>query len=139
MTTNQNTEGMRWLRQSDRDLEDAKYLMEGKRYNLVCFMSQQAGEKAVKAYLYQKGAEDVWGQSLADLCEDAKLFDMMFDVLKSVAVLLDKYYILTRYPESLPGGIPSEVFDEVDAQRSLQVAQEVIGFVRERMMEESTT
>ncbi len=136
MTTNQNTEGMRWLRQADRDMEDANYLLEGKRYNLVCFMSHQAGEKAVKAYLYHKGAEDVWGQSLADLCEDAKLFDMMFDVLKSVAVLLDKHYTLTRYPEALPGGIPSEVFEELDAQRALQVAQEVITFVKERMVDE---
>ena len=133
MTTNQNAEGHRWLLQADRDMEDAKFLSEGKRHNLSCFMAQQAGEKAVKAYLYYKGAEDVWGVSLSDLCEDAKMFDMMFDVLKSVAVLLDKHYTVTRYPNALPGGIPSDVYDENDSQRALLVAEEVIKFVKERV------
>ena len=68
--------------QAERDMEDAKYLRDGSRYNLACFMGQQAGEKAVKAYLYHQGAEDVWGHSLADLCEDAKIISMMFDVIK---------------------------------------------------------
>ena len=124
------------MKQAERDLEDAKFLQEGKRYNLACFMSQQAGEKAVKAYLYQRGAEDVWGHSLADLCEDAKLMNMMFDIIKSLAILLDKYHDLTRYPNFLPGGIPAETYDEVDAERAIYVAEEVISFVKVQMVEE---
>jgi len=120
-------------RQAERDLEDARFLREGERHNLACFMGQQAGEKAVKAYLYHQGAEDVWGYSLADLCEDAKLFDMMFDVVKDEARQLDKYYEITRYPHYLPSGIPSEAFDRVDADRAIYLAQEVVGFVRERI------
>ena len=45
------------------------------------------GEKILTAYLYGKGAEDVWGHSLADLCEDATNFDTTFEMIKSVAVL----------------------------------------------------
>ena len=70
------SEGARWLRQAEQDLDDARYLKEGGRHNLACFMGQQAAEKAIKAYLYHKRVEDVWGHSLLDLCEDAKLFDM---------------------------------------------------------------
>ena len=99
-------------------------------------MGQQAAEKAVKGYLYGKGAEEVWSHSLADLCEDAKLFDMMFDVLKSHAVLLDKYYSLTRYPNYLPGGIPADIFDEPEASRAIELAQETLDFVKERVGEE---
>ena len=124
------------MRQAERDLEDGRFLQEGKRYNLACFVSQQAGEKALKAYLYHHGAEDVWGHSLADLCEDAKVLNRMFDVIKSLAVLLDKYHDLTRYPHMLPGGIPSEAYDEVDAERAIHIAQEVISFVKVQMVEE---
>jgi len=126
-------EGARWLRQAEQDLEDAEFLREGGRFNLACFMGQQAAEKAVKAFLYHRGAEDVWGHSLIDLCEDAKLFDMMFDVVKSDARQLDKYYEITRYPHHLPGGIPSAAFDRIDSDRAIDLAQEVVGFVRERI------
>ena len=70
----------------------------GCRFNLACFQGQQAAEKAVKAYLYHRGAEDVWGHSLIDLCEDAKLFEMFFDTVKDDARQLDKYHEITRYP-----------------------------------------
>ena len=118
------------MRQAERDLDDSRFLQEGKRYNTACFMAQQAGEKALKAYLYNQGVEDVWGQALADLCEDAKLLNPMFDVIKSLAALLDKYHDLTRYPHLLPGGIPSEAYDEVDAERAIYLAGEVISFVK---------
>ena len=126
-------EAARWFRQSQQDLEDAKFVREGKRFNLACFLGQQAAEKAVKAYLYHRGVEDIWGNSLVDLCEDAKLFDMMFDVIKSEARQLDKYYEITRYPGFLPGGIPSEAFDVDDADRSIDLSGRVLFFVQERI------
>ena len=128
-------EGARWMQQAERDLEDAKFLQAGKRYNMACFLGQQAGEKALKSYLYSQGAEDVWGNSLADLCEDAKLLNAMFEVIKSMAVLLDKYHDLTRYPHLLPGGIPAEAYDEVDAERAIYIGGEVISFVKVQMVD----
>jgi len=127
------TEGARWLRQAEQDLQDAQFTREGERFNLACFLSQQAAEKALKAYLYHRGAEDVWGHSLIDLCEDAKIFEMFFDTVKSEARQLDKYYYITRYPEFLPGGTPSEAFDRVDADRAIELSQVVLEFVRERL------
>jgi HEPN domain-containing protein len=127
------SEGARWLRQAVQDLEDADFSRQGGRFNLACFLGQQAAEKAVKAYLYHRRVEDVWGHSLIDLCEDAKLFDMMFDTIKSVARQLDKYFEMTRYPSYLPGGIPSEAFDIVDADRSIELSQQVVDFVKGRI------
>lgn len=123
------------MQQAEQDLEDARYLQDGKKFNLVCFMGQQAGEKALKAYLYHQGVEDVWGDSLADLCEDAKILNGMFVVIKSTAVLLDKYHDMTRYPHLLPGGTPAEAYDEVDAERAIYIAGEVISFVKVQMAE----
>ena len=127
------TESARWLRQARQDLEDADFTREGGRFNLACFLGQQAAEKAVKGYLYYRGAENIWGHSLIDLCEDAKLFDLFFDVIKSEARQLDKYFEITRYPGYLPGGIPSEAFDRIDADRSIDLAQQVVAFVEERI------
>ena len=126
-------EGLRWLNQSRQDLEDANFNRDGAKFNVSCFLCQQAAEKAVKAYLYYRGAEDVWGNSLIDLCEDAKLFDMFFDTIKSEARQLDKYYYITRYPEFLPGGIASEAFQQEDADRAIELSQIVVEFVGERV------
>ena len=133
MKPDPKAEGQRWLAQAERDLADAGFLHEGGRHNLTCFLGHQAGEKAVKAFLYQQGAEDVWGHSLADLCEDAKVFNGIFEAIKSLAVLLDKYHDLTRYPHLLPGGIPSDAYDEVDGERAMYIAGEVIAFVKVQM------
>ena len=34
--------------------------------------------------------------------------DPSFDLVKSVAGLLDKHYLGARYPSALPGGVPAE-------------------------------
>jgi len=47
-------EGKRWLLQAEQDLKDAEYSFDGKRFHLVCFLSRQAAEKALKAFLYVK-------------------------------------------------------------------------------------
>ena len=128
------SEATRWLRQAEQDLIDASYNKDGEKFNVSCFLCQQASEKAIKAFLYLKEAEDVWGHSLIDLCEDAKIFDMFFDTIKSEARQLDKYYELTRYPEFLPGGICSEAFDVNDADRAYELSGFVVGFVKERII-----
>ena len=125
-------EGDRWLAQAERDLRDAQFLLSGGKYNMACFLAQQAAEKALAGYLYWKGAEDVWGNSIGDLCEDAALFDQTFHVLKVDTVYLDKYFYITRYPRYLPSGIPSEAFDEEEARRATFLAEGVIRFVKER-------
>ena len=105
MRPDPHEEGMRWLLQARQDLDDANYSLKGKRYHLACFLSQQAGEKALKAFLYSKGEEMVLGHSVARLMKDAARYDPDLGAIKSTAGL-DKYYVPTRYPSGLPGGVP---------------------------------
>lgn len=130
---NSKSEAERWFRQSEHDLDDARYARDGKRWNLACFLTQQAAEKAIKAVIYNHGAEAAWGHSIAELCRDAAETDPDFESLRISASPLDKYYIPTRYPNGLPGGIPAEAFDEDDARRALELATHVIDFVRNRI------
>lgn len=125
----------RWRAQGGHDLEDARYASEGGRHALACFLSHQAAEKAVAAYLYARGAEQVWGHGLADLCEDAMALDASFDLVKSSAVQLDKHYLGARYPSGMPAGVPWEAYDEQDSKRAIAIADEVLRFIDGRLGE----
>ncbi len=123
----------RWFLQALQDLDDAKFNLSGKRYNVSCFLAQQSVEKALKAYLFFKGADEVWGHSTAELCKDAEELDKDFCEIEGDAASLDKYYIPTRYPNALPGGIPSKAFDEKDAEKAISQAEKVINFIRSKL------
>jgi HEPN domain-containing protein len=129
----ESKEGKRWLEQAHRDLDDAVYSRKGKRFNLCCFLSQQAAEKAIKAFLYSRGAESVWGHSIAELCDDSQKLDAGFNDLKKECAPLDRFYIPTRYPNGLPGGIPADAYKDEDAHRALTMAEQVISFVKKKI------
>ncbi len=122
-----------WMVQARDDLESAIANAEGGRYALACFMCHQSAEKALAGFLYEKGAERVWGHALADLCEDAKAFDQSIEFLKSIAVLLDKHFIAARYPIALPGGAPVHAYEQLDADRALEVATDVLEGIEQRL------
>lgn len=130
-------EGLRWFRQSEMDLDDARFASDGERYHLACFLAQQAAEKALKAFFYCKGAEVVWGHSVAELCHEAANLDPGFTELLAGSAPLDKYYIPTRYPNGLPGGIPSQAFSRGDADMAIGMAAGVLDFVRDRLAQTS--
>jgi HEPN domain-containing protein len=46
--------------------------------------------------------------------------------LRSAASRLDQLYIPTRYPNSLPGGVPAEVFTEDQATEAIAYAERVL-------------
>jgi HEPN domain-containing protein len=64
----------------------------GERWNLACFLAQQAPEKALKSFLYASGAEAVWGHSVAELCHDAGARDADFQRLGKDTAALDQYW-----------------------------------------------
>lgn len=124
-----------WLAQARHDLTAAQANAEDGRHALACFLSHQVAEKAVTGFLYARGSEQVWGHALADLCEDAQAFDQSFDLVKSIAVLLDKHYLGARYPESLPGGVPAETYEQTDSERAVEIASDVLEAVEQRLAE----
>lgn len=129
-------EGKRWLRQAEYDLELARYNFEGGFYAAACFNAQQTAEKALKAFLLDKGERVVLGHSVAELVQGCETYDSSFATLRSRAGKLDRFYLPTRNPNGLPGGIPSEVFDKEDARGALEVAAEVVEMAR-KLIEEA--
>ena len=119
-------EARRWLRQAESDLAFATLGAREGFPAQACFTSQQAAENALKAMLYLSGARFVPGHSLVELLERAGGGAESLLHLRDSARLLDQYYIPTRYPNGLPGGIPAEVFTESQAEDAVGRAR---GFI----------
>jgi HEPN domain-containing protein len=125
-------ESIRWLTQAEDEFADADELRKRGRFYLALFHFQQAAEKAVKAYLYlkTKSIEVFYTHSLDDLLKMAVEADESFTKIAQ-AKKLDRYYILTRYPNGLPGGVPSRYFDDPkEAEEAMLLAKGVIDLVK---------
>jgi HEPN domain-containing protein len=127
------SEAPRWLRQAEYDFQFARYSADGGYYAAACFQAQQATEKALKAYLFGKGHRFAHGHSVSELAARCAEHDETFAVLRKGLAVLDRFYIPTRYPNGLPGGIPAEVFFAEDAEQALALAEEALSFVRQRL------
>jgi HEPN domain-containing protein len=123
-------EGRRWLRQAAHDLEAARYNRQGGFHAVACFYAQQAAEKALKAFLFARGERVVIGHSVAELCQSCSEYEKRFGELTVRIGKLDRFYIPTRYPNGLPGGVPAEVYGEEDASEAIALASEIVGVVR---------
>ncbi|MGA8848873.1 MAG: HEPN domain-containing protein [Dehalococcoidia bacterium] len=130
-------ESLRWLTQAKDEFEDAEELRKKRRFYLALFHFQQATEKAFKAYLYLKvkSTEVFHTHSVDELAKMAVEIDSDFKEVAS-AKKLDRYYIPTRYPNGLPGGVPSRYFDDPkEAEEAMELAKSAIDLI-ERKLEE---
>ena len=122
-------ESRRWLVQAQDEFADADELRRRGRFYLALFHFQQAAEKALKAYLYltMRSREEVFTtHSLDDLLQKVRAIDRDFRGVKK-ARKLDEYSIRSRYPDSLPGRIPSRYFDDpAEAEEAMFLAKGVV-------------
>lgn len=119
-------EGTRWLEQARVDLKWTRHLLGQGAHYLVCFLAQQVAEKALKAFLYAQGEELVIGHSVRQLCQRAGEYDPHFQRRLDDWAVLDTYYVPTRYPNGLPGGIPADVYNKATAEGALALAEAVM-------------
>lgn len=124
-------EGRRWLEQAEADLRWADDLARRGGYHIACFLAQQVGEKALKAFLYAGGAEVVLGHSIERLCAEAAERHADFRERARRWSILDGYYVPTRYPNSLPDSIPARVYTEDAAKDAVRLATEIVDYVRD--------
>jgi HEPN domain-containing protein len=138
MRRSQIDEGKRWLEQASEDLKWAKDLASRGGYHISCFLAQQIGEKALKAFLYAKGEEIVIGHSIGRLCNSAAKFDKVFSDRVREWAILDGYYVPTRYPNSLPDSIPAKVYTSQAANSAVTLAEEIVEFITAKIKDMET-
>lgn len=116
-----------WLRQASRDLENARYEVNGGFYEWACFLSQQSAEKSVKA-VFQKLGGEAFGHSVAGLLQRLPKHIKPGNEIMRLAKELDKAYIPTRYPNVHPEGAPFEVYTEEEARRLVGYAEKIFKY-----------
>lgn len=119
-------EARRWLHTAKDDLDTAIILKENNKFAHSCFHAQQAGEKAMKAVWYHADI-DPWGHSIKKLIDSLEsaapgLF-LLFRNLSRHGIILDRFYIPTRYPNGLPDITPDIAFGEEDAAQCIEYAR----------------
>ena len=122
-------EALRWFHQAENDLAFADLGLREGFFAQVCFQCQQIAEKALKSIRYNMGERIVYGHSLVVLAEPLELPANFPDELS----VLDQYYIPTRYPNGLPGGVPYKTYTKRQAADAVAVARSIIELAREKL------
>ncbi len=111
----------KWLRFAEEDLKMAELAIDAQLWNQACFHSQQAAEKYLKA---------TWTD--AEVPRIHKISELLslstIEIPESLAedlILLDRFYIPTRYPDAIPGSVESGLPDHNDALEALRVANDL--------------
>ena len=122
---NGKTQVSQWLDFAKDDLLAAHRLFEDyspKQIFISCYHCQQAGEKALKAYLILKNVEFPFTHDLVKLCNLCMDMDMAFDDLLDACSDLTPYATQARYPNT------SEITELITAA-ALRKAERILSFV----------
>lgn len=119
-----------WIRQAEDDLRAARVLQEAGQSAQACFLSQQVGEKAIKALLAAED-RDLRSHSLTALL---RMLDEELAVRwQRQARVLDKLYAPTQYPDALGDELPADVFGPEDGAAALQAAGELLDWAGQQL------
>lgn len=114
-------EARRWWTQALDDRVFVHHLARERCFfDKGCFIAQQAGEKALKACLYAEGRREVLGHALVEFVRDLSQRESAFAAITNHTARLDRYYILARYPNGLPGGTPFETYTAQDLSAAVE-------------------
>lgn len=123
-----------WLEYAKRDLTAAKELLENEFVaNVVCYLSQQASEKAIKAILEECDLEVPKVHDLVFLYKFVKKnTDIKLGLNESELRKLSSIYVNARYPGEL-GLLPSGFPTREDAKYFCNFAESIVAEVLKAM------
>ena len=117
-----------WLRQAERDLEQARLSAGAGLHEWAAFAAQQSAEKAAKA-LIQHRRGSARGHSVTGLLRQLQDAEPLLDAARE----LDLVYITSRYPNGLAEGSPSEHFGATTSARLIEHARTIVEFCRSQI------
>jgi HEPN domain-containing protein len=120
-----------WFECAEDDLKFAKIGLREGFYSQVCFLSQQVIEKTLKGCIKSQGRAFPKTHKLVDLYHlcNFKWLHPYKDRIK----LIDEFYIPTRYPDAIPGTLPTRFANEKDAKESISAAEEILDEARSKI------
>jgi HEPN domain-containing protein len=121
-----------WLERAHEDIQSAEKLLDSEdTLNAAAFHCQQCIEKALKGYILFKTHQHVDGHNLTWLCRQAIKSDRRFAKWLDESVVLNRYYIETRYPADIPLAL-----DSITVNRSYDMARAMYRFICDEVYDE---
>src|SRR3989344_9350293 len=97
-------ETTKWLKQAEKDLDTAKYNIDGERTDAGLFFLQQSAEKALKAVYIKKFKDLLKTHDLVLLSKKVNAPKNISDKCKKLTLV----YQYTRYPDVIEENISEE-------------------------------
>ena len=116
-----------------RDVQAADVLRRNGIYEESCFHSQQAAEKALKAFLLCNGQTPPRIHDLADLLTRCLTFDTTLNAFRAECTTLNQYYAPTRYPDVAAAILSAGLPGQTEAQRALDYARAILSTIEMRL------
>lgn len=116
---------LEWIDKAEGDLLTARREYRARiapNFDAVCFHTQQAAEKYLKAVLQESGIPIPRIHSLAELLAIISKLDASFLLIQADAIVLEGYAVQFRYP-----GLSA---DKSEAKAALSAAKQLCAFVR---------
>ena len=121
-----------WLRYAVSDLNAAKTsAVDQVMNNTLCYLAQQAIEKALKAVILYHRIEIIKTHVIADLI-DVLPNDVVLPEFLTEAKAMTKYAIVTRYPGDY------EFISDEAGKKAIDVAEKVVNWVKEIIEKNNT-
>jgi HEPN domain-containing protein len=119
----------RWLDKAAEDLIVAKLVLREGHLAHTCFLSQQTIEKTLKAYLIAQTNQYPRTHKLVDLLQQCIALHDDFSQFRVDCTRVDQFYIPTRYPDGIPGGLPMGMPDLKQANGAIEAADLIHQYV----------
>lgn len=119
-----------WLYRADQDYGYASTSLaeEFSFFDLICFHFQQAAEKYLKAYIVKHDLPLRKIHDLVELVEICKIKEPGFKVLREECLLLNPFYVETRYAEPV-----FKIHTKEEALYAQNAASKIQQFVRKKL------
>lgn len=119
----------RWLEKAEEDLRFAELGHQEGFYGQVCFLSQHAAEKSLKAFLLYKGELYPKTHKLTDIGLLCAKIENGFTAFSKDFRILDEYFIPVGYPDAAPGNQEDSTPSRKMAAESLGQAHAIFDYV----------
>ena len=116
-----------WLRQAERDREQAEASRQAGRHEWACFAAQQAAKMTVKG-LHLSLGQEAWGYVVRRLLEELPKSVAVPSELLDAARVLDVHYLPTRYPNGHASGAPGEHYGSIQSGEAVRYAGQILEF-----------
>jgi HEPN domain-containing protein len=121
----------RWLAFAKEDLRVAELAMGEGLYNQVCFHAEQCVEKALNGWLATNKKGIPRTHSMADLLPLIPT-EVVADMAEEI-LLLDRFYIPTRYPDALPGSLEEGLPTKEEAQGAYAIPKRLFEYISQML------